>query len=107
MSFRPVEHGLGSSLLLYMFPLGNRTWNDAKKRMCQGKANVNVAPINRRTAPLQLSQQPPPFVLQLPIGHQDPLCRTNPTKLGAIKCVAPITRFGVDECKVTVDGCAR
>ena len=75
--------------------------------MCQGKANVNVAPINRRTAPLQLAEQPPPFVLQLTVGHENALRRPNPTKLAAIKCVAPTTRFAVDERKVTVDSGAR
>jgi hypothetical protein len=75
--------------------------------MCCGKANFKVAPINGRAAPAQLAQKPPPFVLQLAIGDENPLCCPDPAKFGAIKCVAPTTRLAVDERKVTVDGGAR
>ena len=94
----------GRDLSLRMFPVGNRTWYDAKQRMCCGKANFKVAPINGRAAPAQLAQKPPPFVLQLSIGDENTLRRPDPTQLGAIKCVAPTTRLGIDERKVTVDG---
>jgi hypothetical protein len=91
----------------HMFPLGNRTRYDPKQRMRCGKGNFSVTTIDGRTAPLQLAQKPPPFVLQLSISDEEALSGPDAAKFGSIKRVAPRTRFGVDKRKVTVDRGAR
>lgn len=97
---------LGCSLVR-MFPLGDRSRYDSKKRMRRWAANFEVTTMERGTAQAQLAQQPPPFVLQLFIGDEDALSGPGAAKFGLIKRVATRTRLGVDECKVTIDSSAR
>ena len=70
-----------------MFPIGYWSGYDSKQRMRCGKWNFKVLAINRRAAPLQFSEKPAPFILQLAIGDADSFRGPHGTELGVIKRV--------------------
>jgi len=71
-----------------MFPISNRTGDNAKKRMRCGSDDFKVTTIERWTAAAQLTQKPPPLVLQLFVGDENALFGPDATKFGSIKNIA-------------------
>ena len=93
--------------LAHMLPFGDRTRDDSKERVRRGTANFDVTAMDSRAALAQLAQQPPPFVLQLPISGQNALSGPSAAEFGLIKRIAARTSFEVDLFKVAIDGSAR